>query len=252
MKVLASRSQRVFPISECEPLQDDCAHRGLFFSTVHVKTSSTTTLGASPEPPPSPDSRSSRDGWPPKPRHDRRLRVDSSPAYLTAAHPVKQFKMACKHAPQRWSGLLKRIAKQVRALYVLCSVTHANVCYKDAKCLPHANSSLRPPPAHGGACSRNFNVDVLCSLAYATLCELHLDHEQDFDHHVWDGGVDGARCCATYSSRCMPLLGCTPRWAPFSMPRCPLNTNSSRSSCVPCERPYVPSQRADAEMGVAM
>ena len=123
VKVLASRSQRVFPISECEPLQDDCAHRGLFFSTVHVKTSSTTTLGASPEPPPSPDSRSSRDGWPPKPRHDRRPRVDSSPAYLTAAHTVKQFKMACKHAPQRWSGLLKRIAKQVRALYVLCSVT---------------------------------------------------------------------------------------------------------------------------------
>ena len=118
VKVLASRSQRVFPISECEPLQDDCAHRGLFFSTVHVKTSSTTTLGASPEPPPSPDSRSSRDGWPPKPRHDRRPRVDSSPAYLTAAHTVKQFKMACKRAQQRWSGLqpaLTHIAKQVRA-----------------------------------------------------------------------------------------------------------------------------------------
>ena len=178
MKVLASRSQRVFPISECEPLQDDCAHRGLFFSTVHVKTSSTTTLGASPEPPPSPDSRSSRDGWLPKPRHDRRPRVDSSPAYLTAAHTVKQFKMACKRAQQRWSGLLRRIAKQVRALYVLCA--HANACYKDAKCLPHANSSLRSP-AHGGACSRNFNIDVSCSLAYATLCELHLDHEQDLD-----------------------------------------------------------------------
>ena len=145
MKVLASRSQRVFPISECEPLQDDCAHRGLFFSTVHVKTSSTTTLGASPEPPPSPDSRSSRDGWLPKPRHDRRPRVDSSPAYLTAAHTVKQFKMACKRAQQRWSGLLRRIAKQVRALYVLCA--HANACYKDAKCLPHANSSLRSPRA---------------------------------------------------------------------------------------------------------
>ena len=250
MKVLASRSQRVFPISECEPLQDDCAHRGLFFSTVHVKTSSTTTLGASPEPPPSPDSRSSRDGWPPKPRHDRRPRVDSSPAYLTAAHTVKQFKMACKRAQQRWSGLLRRIAKQVRALYVL----YARTPTLATRTLSAFRTPILRcvPPAHGGACSRNFNVDVLCSLEYATLCELHLDHEQDFDHHVWDGGVDGARCCATCSSRCMPLLGCTPRWAPFSMPRCPLNTNSSRSSCVPCERPYVPSQRADAEMGVAM
>jgi hypothetical protein len=37
-------------------------------SAAHVKTSSTTTPRASSEPPPSPDSRSSRDGWLPKAR----------------------------------------------------------------------------------------------------------------------------------------------------------------------------------------
>ena len=47
------------------------------------------------------------------------------------------------------------------------------------KCLPQAaGSSLRGAPA-GGACPRNFCVDLTSARAYATLGELHLDHEQD-------------------------------------------------------------------------
>ena len=45
-------------------------------------------------------------------------------------------------------------------------------------CLPQANASLRGP-SHGGACPRNFNVNVTCARAYVTLGKLHLDHEQD-------------------------------------------------------------------------
>ena len=46
------------------------------------------------------------------------------------------------------------------------------------KCLPQAGSSLRGAPA-GGACPHNFCVDLTSARAYATLGELHLDHEQD-------------------------------------------------------------------------
>ena len=75
------------------------------------------------------------------------------------------------------------------------------------KCLPQAGSSLRGAPA-GGACPHNFCVDLTSARAYATLGELHLDHEQDLvvtcDMWVqalaalprapatWDDGVDGA------------------------------------------------------------
>ena len=34
-------------------------------------------------------------------------------------------------------------------------------------------------PPHGGACSHNLRVDLTSARAYATLDELHLDHEQD-------------------------------------------------------------------------
>ena len=87
----------------------------LMLSAAHVKSSSTTP-GASSEPPPSPDSRSNRDGWRPEPRHDRRprVKVHRLRAYQPA-HPVKLSKMARKRTQQRWSGLLTRIAKQVRA-----------------------------------------------------------------------------------------------------------------------------------------
>ena len=84
-----------------------------------------------PPPTPSPDSRSSRDGWLPKPQHARRPRVLAHRlcayhpiACVRTAHPVKLSKMACKRAQQRWSGLqpaLTHIAKQVG---VLGSVTH--------------------------------------------------------------------------------------------------------------------------------
>ena len=46
------------------------------------------------------------------------------------------------------------------------------------KCLPQAGSSLRGAPA-GGACPHNFCADLTSARAYATLGELHLDHEQD-------------------------------------------------------------------------
>ena len=59
-------------------------------------------------------------------------------------------------------------------------------------------------PPHGGACSHSLRVDLTSARAYATLDELHLDHEQDLvvTCDKWDDGVDGAflggqrRCCA--------------------------------------------------------
>jgi len=96
------------------------------------------------------------------------------------AHPVKLSKMARKRAQQRWSGLLRRVAKQLRATLGddlwADSVAHANACYKDAFFL----SAFRKPILrcvgipHGGECPRNFHVDLTCARAYATLGELHL------------------------------------------------------------------------------
>jgi hypothetical protein len=96
------------------------------------------------------------------------------------AHPVKLSKMARKRAQQRWSGLLRRVAKQLRATLGddlwADSVAHANACYKDAFFL----NAFRKPilrcvgTPHGGECPRNFHVDLTCARAYATLGELHL------------------------------------------------------------------------------
>ena len=59
-------------------------------------------------------------------------------------------------------------------------VTHANACYKDAFWSAFSKPFLRcVGPPHGGACPRNFHVDLTCARAYAMLGELHLDHEQD-------------------------------------------------------------------------
>ncbi len=111
------RNGSTFPIlilnaSPSRPLRTQWS---LMLSAAHVKSSSTTP-GASSEPPPSPDSQSSRDGWRPEPRHDRRprVKVNRLRAYQPA-HPVKLSKMARKRTQQRWSGLMTRIAKQVRA-----------------------------------------------------------------------------------------------------------------------------------------
>jgi len=130
--------------------------------------SSSTTPGASSEPPPSPDSRSNRDGWRPEPRHDRRprVKVHRLRAYQPA-HPVKLSKKARKRTQQRWSGFLTRIAKQVRATLGDAQwadfVAHANPCCKDA----FRNPILRcVAPPRGGACPRNFLVDVTCARAY--------------------------------------------------------------------------------------
>ena len=91
-------------------------------------------------------------------------------------------------------------------------VTHANTCSKDAFLSAFRKPLLRcVGPPHGGACPRNSYVDLTCARAYATLGELHLDHEQDLvvtcDMWVqalaalprapstWDDGVDGALLC---------------------------------------------------------
>ena len=104
----------------------------------HVDTISTTAPRAPSESPseplPSPDSRSSCDGWRPKPRHDGRPWV---PAHRLRAYqparPVNLAKMARKHAQQRW----RRAAHahcQAGACYARCDapVVHANACFKDA------------------------------------------------------------------------------------------------------------------------
>jgi hypothetical protein len=61
----------------------------------------------------------SRDGWLPKARPPPAGTGSSPHACVRTsyqpAHPVKLSKLARKHAQQRWRGLLKRIAKQVRA-----------------------------------------------------------------------------------------------------------------------------------------
>ena len=192
----------------------------------------TATSGTSSEPPRSPDPRSTcdADGWLPKPRHDRRPKV---PAHrlraYQPAHPVKLSRMARKRAQQRWSALLKRIADKVRAMLgdALWAdfVAHANACYKDALLSAFRKPILRcVGPPHGGVCPRNFHVDLTCARAYATLGELHLDHEQDLvvtcDMWVqalaslprapssWDDGVDGALLChLLFSVRYDPAHG---------------------------------------------
>ena len=119
-----------------------------------------TTPGASSKPPPSPDSRPSCDGCLPKPRHDCRPRVKAHclRAYQPA-HPVKLCKMGrkCTAAPDRRSGLFRRIAEHVRATLgdALWAdfVAHANACYKDAFVSAFRKPILRfVAPPHGGAC----------------------------------------------------------------------------------------------------
>ena len=87
-------------------------------------------------------------------------------------------------ARKRYSGLLTRIPKQVRATLgdALWSDidAHANACYEDAFSSAVPKPVLRcVGPPHGGACPHNFRVDMTSARGYATLGELHLDHEQD-------------------------------------------------------------------------
>ena len=82
------------------------SHEGLSCSQLMSKITSTTPMAPleSPsEPSPSPDSRSSCDGWRPKPRHDGRPRVPahSLRAYQPAS-PVNLAKMARQRVQQRW------------------------------------------------------------------------------------------------------------------------------------------------------
>ena len=59
-------------------------------------------------------------------------------------------------------------------------VAHANACKEDAFSSAFPKPVLRcVGPPHGGACPHNFRVDLTSARAYATLGELHLDHEQD-------------------------------------------------------------------------
>ena len=154
-------------------------------SAAHVKSSSKTP-GASSEPPPSPDSQSSRDGWRPEPRHDRRPRVPARRLRaFQPAHPVELSKMARKRTQQRWSGLLTpSIAKQVRATL---GDAHANACYKDA----FRNPILRcvGPPRGGDRAILPRRRDMRESVR----SRAHLPRGTT---------ASTARCCATCSSRC--------------------------------------------------
>ena len=99
-------------------------------------------------------------------------------------------------------------------------VAHTNACYEDAFSSAVPKPVLRcVGPPHGGACPHNFRVDLTSARAYATLGELHLDHEQDLvvTCDMWVQALAAplpraprhigttastACCCATYSSRC--------------------------------------------------
>jgi hypothetical protein len=93
-------------------------------------------------------------------------------------------------------------------------VTHANACYKDAFLSAFSKPFLRcVGPPHGGACPRNFHVDLTCARAYAMLGELHLDHEQDVvvTCDMWVQALAGRRrrrmfaVRLTFQTRCKPL-----------------------------------------------
>jgi hypothetical protein len=86
-------------------------------------------------------------------------------------------------------------------------VAHANACYTDAFLSAVPKPVLRcVGPPHGVEGLHKFSGNLTCARAYlyATLGELHLDHEQDLvvtcDMWVqalaalatWDDGVDGA------------------------------------------------------------
>ena len=74
------------------------------------------------EPLPSPDSRSSCDGWRPKPRHGSRCGCRRTACAPTQpAHPVKLAKMARKRAQRRW-----RRAAHAICLAGACSCTLGN------------------------------------------------------------------------------------------------------------------------------
>ena len=106
---------------------------------------------------PNPNSQSSCDGWHPKPRHRRRLRV---PAHrlraCQPAHGRTGQDGAQSASSSAGGGLLTRIAKQVRAPVRSVThlwadfVAHANQCFKDSlfTCLPQAGSPLRGPNAY--------------------------------------------------------------------------------------------------------
>jgi hypothetical protein len=176
------------------------AHNGLSCSPQLMSK----TPGASSEPPPSPDSQSSRDGWRPEPRHDRRPRVPARRLRaFQPAHPVELSKMARKRTQQRWSGLLTRIAKQVRATL---GDAHANACYKDA----FRNPILRcVGPPRGGVTAQFFLVDVTCARAYAPARTCHVGRRRRRRAAVPPAllgarrpGARPLRCCASVAAPC--------------------------------------------------
>ena len=135
--------------------------------------------------------------------------------------------MARKRELQRRSGLLTRIPMQVRATLgdALWTdfVAHASACYEDACYEEDAFLSAFPQPVlhcvgpqHGGTGPHNFCADLTCARAYATLGELHLDHEQDLvvTSDMWVRALARppratARYCATCSSWCCRCGGTT-------------------------------------------
>jgi len=159
------------------------------------------------------------------------------------------MRMARKRAQQRWSALLTRIAKHVRAALgdVLWAdfVAHAEVHYKEKFVRAFRAPRLRcVGPPRGGRCPRRFKVDLTSPSAYGTLGELHLDHEQDvlitcdmwaralaaLPHGLgaWDDGVDGGLLCHLLFGVCddalhggaMVRFRCGPAHGPSSAHHC--------------------------------
>ena len=147
------------------------------------------TRGTPSEPPPSRKTRSSCASLRPKakPRHDRRPRV---PAHrLRVRTSPTPYRSNCP----RWraSEFCSAKAGCTRAFPsrgVLRSVTHCGptLSHTPTRATRTAFLSAFPKPVlrcvggpHGGTYPHNFCVDLTCARAYATLGELHLDHEQD-------------------------------------------------------------------------
>jgi hypothetical protein len=140
------------------------------------------------------------------------LILNASPSSHSAyqpAHPVKLSKMARKRTQQRWSGLLTRIAKQVRATLGDAQwadfVAHADSCYKDA----FRNPILRcVGPPRGGACPRNFLIDVTCARAYAPAPARHVGRRRRRRAAVPSALLgDLAHGAAMLRFRCGPMHG---------------------------------------------
>ena len=127
----AVKCSRMFRFLNASHFLPDCRHIASLFKTSAHRTVSmlsaaqvktTATPGTSSAPPPSPDSRSSFDGWRPKPRHDRRPRV---PAHrLRAYQPANPVKLSRLARTSAHSSVGACFSSALPIRCVLCSVMH--------------------------------------------------------------------------------------------------------------------------------